>query len=172
MDAFAVAVSSGIIIKDNQLKNGIKIGLLFGGFQALMPLLGWAAGLRFSEYITNYDHWVAFILLSIIGYKMIYDSLKDEENKSFNPLDNKVLILLAIATSIDALAVGVSFAFLKAAIVPAVATIGVITFSLSFIGVLIGDKSGRFLKKHAGIAGGIVLALIGLKILLEHLEIM
>lgn len=172
MDAFAVSVTSGIIIKNLQLRNALKIGIFFGFFQGFMPLLGWLAGINFSDYITKYDHWIAFILLSFIGIKMLREALADDDDKSdFNPLNNKVLLMLAIATSIDALAVGVSFAFLKVSIFSSVCIIGIITFVLSTLGVYIGKMSGELLKKKAELTGGIILTLIGTKILLEHLNI-
>lgn len=172
MDAFAVAVTSGIIINRVQLKNALKIGLYFGFFQAIMPLVGWLAGIKFSQYIERFDHWIAFLLLSFIGIRMIIESRKnDEEREVFNPLDNKVLLMLAIATSIDALAVGVGLAVLKVSILTSVFFIGLITFGLSFLGVLIGKRSGTFLKNRAELAGGAVLTIIGTKILLEHLDI-
>lgn len=173
-DAFAVSVSSGITIKNVDWMNSLKIALFFGAFQAAMPLLGWAAGQQFSRYIIQYDHWIAFALLTFIGGKMIYETWKDGkgEGEQSNPLDNKVLFLLAVATSIDALAVGISFAFLKVAIVKSVLIIGLITFGLSFIGVHLGDKSGHYLKEYAGYVGGVVLIGIGVKILLEHLSIL
>ncbi len=172
MDAFAVSITSGIVINHLQIKNALKIGLFFGFFQGFMPLIGWLAGIKFSDYIVQFDHWVAFIVLGFIGIKMIYESFKEDEEKSdFNPLNNKVLFFLAIATSIDALAVGVSFAFLKVSILYSVIVIGVITFLTSFLGVYIGKKSGELLKRKAEITGGIILTLIGTKILLEHLNI-
>lgn len=171
-DAFAVSVSSGISIKNVDWMNSLKIALFFGGFQAAMPLIGWAAGQQFSRYIIQYDHWIAFALLAFIGGKMIYETWKNEEVEQANPLDNKVLLLLAVATSIDALAVGISFAFLKIAIIKSVLIIGLITFTLSFAGVHLGDKSGHYLKEYAGFAGGVVLIGIGVKILLEHLGIL
>lgn len=171
MDAFAVAITSGILISNLQFKNAIKIGLFFGFFQGFMPLLGWLAGINFSAYIVRFDHWIAFVVLSFIGLKMIYESMKEEADESnFNPLDNKVLFLLALATSIDALAVGVSFAFLQVSIIYSIVVIAIITFFVSALGVLIGKKSGELLKKRAEIAGGLILTFIGTKILLEHLN--
>lgn len=172
MDAFAVAITSGIVINTLQIKNALKIGFFFGFFQGFMPLVGWVAGIKFSDYIVQFDHWVAFIVLGFIGIKMIYESFKnDEEKYDFNPLNNKVLFFLAIATSIDALAIGVSFAFLKVSILYAATVIGGITFVMSFMGVNIGRKSGELLKRKAEVTGGITLTLIGIKILLEHLNI-
>jgi len=171
MDAFAVSISSGTLLKERfLLKNILKIGLFLTFFQALMPLVGWLLGNQFSLYIKTVDHWAAFFLLGIIGVKMIFDSIKDGGNNSeINPLNNKVLVYLSLATSIDALAVGVSFAFLDVSILFSIICIGVITFVLSLVGILIGKLSGERLKKKAGLFGGLVLMLIGIKILLEHL---
>lgn len=173
MDVFAVSITSGTILKERfRLSNILKIGLFLTFFQALMPLVGWAFGRQFSFYIKNLDHWIAFFLLGIIGVKMVYDSIKsDESDSTINPLNTKVLVSLSIATSIDALAIGVSFAFLDVSIIFSIISIGITTFVLSLIGILIGKLSGEKLKKKAGIFGGFVLILIGIKILLEHLEI-
>ena len=173
MDAFAVALCKGL----NMLKPNVKhfglIALFFGGFQALMPLIGWLIGTQFQQYITGVDHWIAFGLLAFIGGKMIVDYIKNDDCQTDDSegLKIKELFVLAIATSIDALAVGVTFAFLNVSILPAVVTIGVTTFILSAIGVAIGFKFGARLKRKAELAGGVVLILIGLKILLEHLGV-
>ncbi len=177
MDAFAVSVTNGIAIKNIRNKDAIKIALYMGGFQGLMPVIGWALGLGFKEYITSIDHWIALILLSIIGGKMAYEGWKTrnepcEVATDKDPLSNKVLLLLAIATSIDALAVGVSFAFLNISILWAAVTIGLITFIVCVIGVKIGETCGCFLKNKAEIVGGVILILIGLKIFLEHTGIL
>lgn len=148
----------------------LKLGSFSGFFQAFMPLVGWFCSLKFSNYIKSYDHWVAFILLLIIGLKMIYETTTDEDN-NFNPLNNKILLLLAIATSIDALAVGVSFACLKVAILPSVMIIGWTTFILSAPGVFIGKTGGNLLQNKAQIIGGLILIFIGTRILFEHLNI-
>ncbi|GAA0343365.1 manganese efflux pump MntP family protein [Bacillus carboniphilus] len=172
MDAFAVSITSGVVLKKKfNIKTLLKIGLFFTFFQALMPLIGWGLGSRFSIYIKNFDHWVAFVLLLLIGIKMVYDSIAEEDEKTLNPADNRVLLFLSLATSIDALAVGVSFAFLDISILFAVFSIGVVTFVLTIVGILLGKISGDRLKKKAELFGGIVLALIGTKILLEHLHI-
>lgn len=173
MDAFAVSITSGTILKERfRLNNIVKIGLFLTFFQALMPLVGWGFGNQFSFYIKSIDHWIAFFLLGIIGVKMVFDSIKSEENDSqINPLNNKVLIYLSLATSIDALAVGVSFAFLDVSILFSIICIGITTFVLSVIGIYIGKLSGERLKKKAGLFGGFVLMFIGVKILLEHLGI-
>ena len=167
MDAFAVSVSKGLSMKKNY-KNSFKIGFYFGFFQAFMPLIGYFLGLSFEGIVTRIDHYIAFTLLTIIGLSMILE--KDEENID-DKIDFKTMILLSVATSIDALAIGVTFAFLNVNITLSILTIGIITFSLSFVGVLIGNKFGRFLKNKAQIFGGIILILTGLKILLEHLNV-
>ena len=170
MDAFAVSVCNAMTVNNLRLRDAAKFGLFFGFFQALMPLIGWAAGKTFSSYVTAFDHWVAFVLLAFIGGKMIYDaSCGCEDEASENPLSFKVLFVLAIATSIDALAVGITFAFMQMSILPSVLLIGAITFLISTMGALIGKKAGDALGNKAEIAGGIILILIGAKILIEHL---
>ncbi|MEG4280790.1 manganese efflux pump MntP family protein [Microcoleus sp. MON1_C1] len=169
-DAFAVAVSSGLAIKHMKVNKALKIALFFGGFQALMPVLGWLLGLSFSFLITPIDHWIAFGLLSFIGGRMIYESLQSEEcEKKFNPLDTGTLITLSVATSIDALAVGLGFAVLKDSIAPAVTAIGFITFFLAFAGVFIGHKCGNLFANKIEILGGAILIFIGSRILFLHL---
>lgn len=169
MDAFAVSIASGVAIKDLKISHAFRIALFFGGFQAIMPVFGWLSGLSLRDYIASFDHWVAFGLLFAIGAKMIYESFKLEEKENGkNPLNLYVLLILAIATSIDALAVGLSFAFLKVAIVAPVLIIGAITFVTSFCGVFIGDKMGHFFEKKIEIAGGLILIGIGIKIVIEH----
>ncbi|WP_442933228.1 manganese efflux pump MntP [Microcoleus sp. herbarium12] len=169
-DAFAVAVSSGLAIKHMKVNKALKIALFFGGFQAVMPLIGWFAGLTLSFWITPIDHWIAFGLLSFIGGKMIYEALQTEEcEKKFNPLDTGTLITLSVATSIDALAVGIGFAVLKDAIAPAVTAIGFITFLLAFAGVFIGHKCGNLFANKIEILGGAILIFIGSRILFLHL---
>ncbi len=176
MDAFAVSMCKGLCMKRLNRRNALVIAAFFGGFQAAMPLLGWLLGKQFENYITAVDHWIAFGLLSVIGGKMLYDALHggEETDCPVDPdrLDLRELLMLAVATSIDALAVGVTFAFLQVSIVPAVSLIGAITFALSFIGVAVGFKFGAKYEKKAQIAGGAVLILIGLKILLEHLGVL
>ena len=169
MDAFAVAVCKGLSMDRMRWKQGAVIALFFGGFQALMPLVGWALGRQFEQYITSIDHWIAFVLLGWIGGKMIWDSFHEDGEGVRAGFDLKELLVLAIATSIDALAVGVTFAFLQVIIVPAVTLIGCTTFALSLAGVWTGHKFGSKLKDKATLTGGIILCLIGLKILLEHL---
>jgi len=170
MDAFAVSVTSGITIKQLKVRNALKIALFFGLFQAFMPAIGWLAGLSLRALISSVDHWIAFGLLFFVGCRMIYESLKFESNqRTINPLDIYILLMLSIATSIDALAVGVSFAFLKVSIATPVIVIGLVTFILSFLGVYIGDRFGHFFEKKIEIAGGLILIGIGIKILIEHL---
>lgn len=170
MDAFAVSVSSGIIIPNLQIKNALKIALFFGFFQAFMPVIGWLAGTGLKEFIQAIDHYIAFGLLGIIGLKMIYEAFKKEEpEKTINPLNFGVLLLLSIATSIDALAVGLSFALLSVKILTPVIIIGSVTFFISLAGVLFGDKMGNFFKNRIQIIGGIILIGIGIKIFIEHI---
>lgn len=173
MDAFAVAIGKGLTMPKVQKKHAAIIALFFGGFQALMPFIGWLLGMRFESYITSIDHWLAFILLAIIGGKMAWEgfssSREEEDDAAALPfkLDVKELTLLAVATSIDALAVGVTFAFLQVNIYSAIAIIGVVTFLIAGAGVYIGNWFGLKYKSKAEIFGGVILVLIGLKILLE-----
>jgi putative Mn2+ efflux pump MntP len=170
MDAFAVSVTSGFSIKKLKVHHALRIAIFFGAFQAIMPAIGWFAGLSLRNLISELDHWVAFVLLAAIGGKMIYESFKlESDKKQINPLRPDVLLLLSIATSIDALAVGVTFAFLNIAIVWPVLIIGLITFGTCFIGVFIGDKFGHIFESKIELAGGLILIAVGLKILLEHL---
>ena len=172
MDAFAASICKGLNMRRLSAKNMLIIGLFFGGFQALMPAVGWILGKQFEVYITSVDHWVAFALLAFIGGKMIYDVFHGDEdgccNEKTDKLDMKEVLTLAVATSIDALAVGISFAFLQVEILKAVSVIGVTTFVLSVVGVAVGNMFGAKYEKKATLAGGIILILIGLKILLEH----
>jgi putative Mn2+ efflux pump MntP len=171
-DAFAVSLSSGFKIKHIKFNKALKIALFFGGFQALMPFLGWWLGLSFRELISSFDHWIAFTILALIGGKMIYESRDtDEEEKPFNPLDIYTLIVLSIATSIDAFATGIGFAVLKTSILFASTTIGAITFGLSLLGVFIGHWCGTLFQSKAELIGGLVLVAIGSKILIEHLAV-
>ncbi len=171
MDAFAVAICKGLSVKKVTIKHGLIVGAYFGGFQAGMPLLGYLLGSSFAKYIEAFDHWVAFVLLGIIGINMIRESREQEEevNASFGL---KAMLPMAVATSIDALAVGISFAFMRVQIGWAVLFIGVITFTLSAMGVKIGNHFGAKYKSKAELFGGIVLVLLGTKILLEHLGIL
>lgn len=171
MDAFAVSICKGLSMKKLDWKKAFIIALYFGFFQALMPVIGYFLGATFSDLVTNIDHWIAFVLLSIIGGNMIKESFDDEEEKRNDDVDFRTMIVLAIATSIDALAIGITFAFLKTNIVVSISYIGVITFIISLLGVKIGNKFGDRFQNKAELSGGIILILIGLKILLEHLGI-
>ena len=169
MDAFAVSICKGLSMRKLNIRHTVIIGLYFGGFQALMPLMGYLMGISFQEALTAYDHWAAFILLAIIGGNMIRESFSREDGDCDPSLAPLGMLLLAVATSIDALAVGVTFAFLRVDIVPAVAFIGACTFVISAAGVKIGNVFGMRYRSKAELAGGVVLILIGVKILLEHL---
>lgn len=170
MDAFAVSVCKGLSMHKMKWKNAVLAGIYFGGFQAGMPVLGYILGVGFKDMITSVDHWIAFILLVIIGGSMIKES-REEAEQLDEDFGVKTMILLAVATSIDALAVGVTFAFLDVNIVPAVSFIGIITFAFSFVGIKIGNVFGARFKSKAELAGGIILVLIGFKIVLEHTNI-
>lgn len=169
MDAFAVSVCKGLAMPKCTFKKAAIVGLWFGGFQALMPAIGYILGAQFQETIASIDHWIAFILLALIGGNMIHEALDNDEEEADASLDVKTMFLLAVATSIDALAIGITFAFLKVNIIPAVCFIGIVTFIISFAGVKIGNVFGARYKNKAEIVGGIILILLGLKILLEHL---
>lgn len=172
MDAFAASVCKGLGMKKVNYLHALVIALLFGGAQAVMPFVGWLLGSQFEGYIKSYDHWVTFVLLAIIGGKMILDAVREGDScASVKGFDIKELLVLAVATSIDALAVGVSFAFNEVNIALAVSVIGVTTFLLCLMGVILGNNFGSRYKNRATMAGGIILILIGLKILLEHLGI-
>lgn len=171
MDAFAVAICKGLSLKKINLANATWVGLWFGVFQALMPLIGYILGTQFSDKIQAVDHWIAFILLGLIGANMLKEALSKEEEHTDSCLTPKAMLPLAIATSIDALAVGVTFAFLEVRIVPAVSFIGVTTFILSSIGVKIGNIFGVKYKSKAEIVGGVILIVLGIKILIEHLMV-
>lgn len=172
MDAFAVSVCKGLSMKKIKWKSAIIIAIYFGLFQALMPVLGYFLGSTFSILVQKVDHWIAFTLLAIIGGNMIKESRDDEVEKRNDKVDFKTMIVLAIATSIDALAIGVTFAFFEVNLILAVAIIGIVTFILSIVGVILGNKFGDKFQNKAELAGGIILIMIGLKILLEHLEIL
>ncbi|MBR4733590.1 MAG: manganese efflux pump [Lachnospiraceae bacterium] len=169
MDAFAVSICKGLAMQKLTFKKAAIVGLWFGGFQAGMPLIGYFLGKQFESYITSIDHWIAFVLLSIIGITMIREAMSKEEEKADDSLAVKTMFLLAVATSIDALAIGVTFAFLQVSIAPAVSLIGITTFLLSVVGVKVGNVFGMKYKSKAELTGGIILIAIGLKILLEHL---
>ena len=177
MDAFAVSVASGATMKRLHLPNALKMGLFFGGFQALMPVLGWLAGLGMKSFISGVDHWVAFGLLTAVGGKMLYEAFKIKEEEDCGgpktcPFDTGTLTVLAIATSIDALAVGVTFSVLAVSIITPVLVIGLVTFLMSVAGVKIGSAGGHFFEHKMEAAGGFILIAIGLKILLEHLGVL
>lgn len=169
MDAFAVSVCKGLAMPKCTFKKAAIVGLWFGGFQALMPAIGYILGAQFQETIASIDHWIAFVLLALIGGNMIHEALDNDEEEADASLDVKAMFLLAVATSIDALAIGITFAFLKVNIIPAVCFIGIVTFIISFAGVKIGNVFGARYKNKAEIVGGVILILLGLKILLEHL---
>lgn len=169
MDAFAVSVCKGLAMPKCTFKKAAIVGLWFGGFQALMPAIGYVLGAQFQEAIASIDHWIAFVLLALIGGNMIHEALDNDEEEADASLNVKTMFLLAVATSIDALAIGITFAFLKVNIIPAVCFIGIVTFIISFAGVKIGNVFGARYKNKAEIVGGVILILLGLKILLEHL---
>lgn len=174
MDAFAVSICKGLATKKIGVKQMCIAGIWFGGFQALMPLIGYLLGSAFADAITEFDHWLAFVLLAFIGGNMIHEAVvKNEDCEDVNDsFGVKTMFVMSIATSIDALAVGVTFAFLNVQIIPAISFIGIITFLFSFCGVRIGNLFGSRYEKKAELAGGIILILIGFKILLEHLGIL
>ena len=165
MDAFAVSVCKGLAMPKCTFKKVAIVGLWFGGFQALMPAIGYILGAQFQEAIASIDHWIAFVLLALIGGNMIHEALDNDEEEADASLDVKTMFLLAVATSIDALAIGITFAFLKVNIIPAVCFIGIVTFIISFAGVKIGNVFGARYKNKAEIVGGVILILLGLKIL-------
>lgn len=173
MDAFAVAVCKGLAMRKIDMRYAVILAVFFGGFQALMPILGWLAGIRFAKYIQAVDHWIAFGLLAFLGIRMILETIREKEEKIERldrlPVSLQEFFLLAVATSIDALAVGITFAFLAVRILPSASLIGCITFGFSIAGVLIGNLFGIRFKKPAAIAGGVILMIIGVRILLEHL---
>ena len=177
MDAFAAAICQGLSMTRIKWGHALTVGLYFGGFQALMPFIGWMLGSQFADRIQQYDHWIAFILLVLIGGNMIREALSGDEEDAAQAetdlrLDHKKLFLMAIATSIDALAIGVTFAFLETAILPAIGIIGCTTFCISVAGVVVGCWFGARYKQRAEITGGAILVLLGIKILLEHLGIL
>lgn len=175
MDAFAVSIANGVTIRDVKLSHAIKFGLYFGVFQFAMTIIGWLIGMTFADYINAIDHWVAFILLTVIGFNMIFEEINKVNKKDYNIQSDITFLkwnkmtMLAVATSIDALAVGVSFAVIYTNIILSAIIIGLIALIMSFVGVLIGNKLGKLLKKGAVIIGGIILIVIGIKILIEHI---
>ena len=183
MDAFAVSITKGMTIKNLKKSTALKMALAFGVFQGAMPLLGWALGISFESYIKSIDHWIAFILLGFIGFNMIkgfFDDRKEENTSELefsattdvDDLSNKEIIMLAVATSIDALAVGISFAFLNVSIIPAASIICIITFLVCVVGVFVGNKVGDIFNGYAELVGGVILILIGFNIFNEHTQIL
>jgi putative Mn2+ efflux pump MntP len=171
MDSFSVAIANGLATKTFKTTKALKISVFFGFFQAIMPIIGWYAGVHILDLISDFDHWVAFLLLTFIGSRMIYESIRKESNSIISSLSIKVLLILSIATSIDALAVGLSLSILNVSIITLATFTGIITFSLSFFGVYLGGRFGCVLKNRVESLGGIILVVIGLKILLEHIGI-
>ena len=169
MDACAVSICKGLSVRKVQPKHMLICGAYFGGFQALMPLIGFLLGVKFQDLIVGIDHWVAFVLLGLIGLNMIRESRSAEEEECCCDFGFKTMLMMAVATSIDALAVGITFAFLKVNIIAAVCFIGIITFALSAAGVMLGNAFGSRWKSRAELAGGVILVLLGMKILIEHL---
>ena len=176
MDAFAVSICRGLGMRRLNLRTAAVLALFFGGFQALMPLVGWALGSQFMGVIAPVDHWVAFVLLAFIGGKMLWEAFHEDDEgcgcEDTSAIDLREFLVLAVATSIDALAAGISFAALNVDIVASVSLIGVITFALSFVGVAVGHFFGARYERPASVVGGVVLILIGLKVLLEHLGVL
>ena len=172
MDAFAVSICKGISFKKMNWKKAIIVGLYFGIFQAVMPVLGYFLGTTFETLVTKIDHWIAFILLSLIGLNMLKEAFGKEEECCDDSVDFKTMVILAIATSIDALAIGITFAFLKTNILVSTLLIGIITFIVCVLGVKIGNKFGDKYERKAEVVGGIILIFMGVKILLEHLGIL
>lgn len=169
MDAFAVSVTSGLAIDKLKIGHALRIGAFFGMFQAIMPIIGWLAGIGLKDFISGIDHWVAFVLLTVIGVKMIFESSKMKEDKNSDPLNVYTLLILSVATSIDALAVGLSLSALAVAIMMPALIIGLTTFTFSFAGVFIGKRVGHLFESKIELAGGLILIGIGIKILTEHL---
>ena len=171
MDAFAVSICKGLALERVTLKNAAIVGAWFGVFQALMPAIGYFLGSTFEQYITAFDHWIAFALLALIGSNMIREALHPDEDSADASLSFHTMLLLAVATSIDALAVGVTFAFLQVHLLSSVLIIGIVTFGISVAGVKLGSVFGTRYQAKAELAGGVILILLGVKILLEHLGV-
>jgi putative Mn2+ efflux pump MntP len=170
MDALAVSIVAGSVYRELRVRHALRMALFFGGFQAVMPIIGFLAGMSLKEYIAAYDHWIAFGLLAFVGGKMIYESLKIEAaQKNLDPSNLLVLLALSVATSIDALAVGITLSVLTTSIMGAAVIIGLVTFTLSYTGILIGKRFGHFFESKIEILGGLILIAIGLKILIGHL---
>ena len=169
MDAFSVAIAKGVSLKEFKIANALKVALFFGGFQAIMPLIGWMIGERFSTYIATSAHWIAFVLMLLLGGKMIYESVTEGEPEKIeaNPIKTSALIVLSIATSIDALLVGFTIALFETPILLAVTIIGIITFVICYFGVWLGSKIGGYLGRYATVIGGVILIAIGVIMLLE-----
>lgn len=172
MDAFAVSICKGLAMDRVTLKKACIPGLWFGGFQGGMPLLGWLLGSRFTSYITSVDHWIAFLLLGILGFNMLREAKSGQAEEADASLGFRVMLAMAVATSIDALAVGITFAFLEVDILPAVSFIALVTFLFSAVGVKLGSLFGTRFKAKAEALGGVILILLGVKILLEHLGVL
>lgn len=172
MDAFAVSIVTGSVYREIHVKHVLRMALFFGGFQAAMPMIGFLAGLGMKQYISGVDHWVAFGLLSFVGGKMVYEAFQIESaEKNRNPSNLLILLALSVATSIDALAVGITLSLLTSAIALAVTLIGLITFGLSYAGVYIGKRFGHFFESRIEVLGGLILIAIGIKIVVEHLSV-
>jgi putative Mn2+ efflux pump MntP len=169
MDAFAVSIANGITITHQRNRAALKMALFFGTFQMFMPIIGWLAGLSLKEFIMGVDHWIALALLTLIGSKMIYDSTKKEAKEIENHLNTITILTLSVATSIDALAVGLSFAFLQTQIATPIIIIGIVTFILSLSGFFFGNTAGKILGNRIKIVGGLILIGIGIRILIEHI---
>ncbi|TET63582.1 manganese efflux pump [Candidatus Bathyarchaeota archaeon] len=170
LDSFSVSITSGLTIKRLKINDALRIAVFFGFFQAIMPVIGWSAGINIINFISGIDHWIAFGLLSFIGSRMIYETIRTESSRRIiNPRNINVLLMLSIATSIDALAVGLSLSFLKISIVTPAVVIGIITFLISFLGVFVGKRFGHFFENKIGVIGGLILIGIGTKVLIEHL---
>lgn len=170
-DTFAVSVTNGLILRKIDFFNASKIAIVFAVFQGALPVIGWLAGSGIKNYASDFDHWIAFVILFLLGGKMIYESFKsDPAERNFNPLEMKVMIGMAIATSIDALIVGFSFALLDYKIMISVALIGIVTYIVAMLGMLFGKKIGARMGRRMEILGGVILMLIGIKILVEHLS--
>ncbi len=170
IDAFAVSIANGITITHQRNRAALLMASFFGAFQMFMPIVGWLAGLSLAELITGIDHWIAFALLTFIGSKMIYDSTREKAQKTQNRLNFISLLTLSVATSIDALAIGLSFAFLEINIAAPIIVIGIVTFTLSLMGFFFGNTAGKVFENRIKIVGGLILIGIGIRILLEHLS--
>jgi putative Mn2+ efflux pump MntP len=169
MDAFSVSITHGLANQSVKLTTALTLGVSFGSFQAIMPILGWLAGVSIIDVISAFDHWIAFGLLCVVGGRMIYEATKKGSDRLITSLSIGTLLLLSVATSIDALAVGMSLSFLNVAILTPSLVIGVVTFSLSCVGVYLGNRFGRFLGNKVEVLGGILLLAIGLRVLIEHM---